>query len=204
MAIDLTGLTFNRLTVLYKTKQKNKDGKYLWQCRCECGNEKLVTPYQVRNGQIQSCGCLKLERISKLNNKGKMKDKYPALYQCWQNVKKRCNNPKADNYKYYGGRGITYDSKWEKFEGFLEDMLDGWEEGLTIERLDVNSNYCKDNCTWATKLEQAYNRRNARIIEINGEKKHLSEWSKEYGIAESTIWCRYDRGLRDEKLLYGE
>ena len=93
-----------------------------------------------------SCGCYKAENTAKIKPKNEIKEKYSGFYNTWQNMKKRCNNSNIEAYKWYGERGITYDSKWETFNGFYEDMFDTWEEGLTIERKDVNGNYNKINC----------------------------------------------------------
>ena len=81
------------------------------------------------------------------------------IYQCWCSMKGRCDNEKNPAYKHYGGRGIKYDEKWKEFEGFLEDMQETFEEGLTLERVDVNKGYQKDNCVWIPKTEQQKNRR---------------------------------------------
>ncbi|MCY9757688.1 hypothetical protein M5X00_26020 [Paenibacillus alvei] len=129
------------------------------------------------------------------------KKQYPKFYEAWQNMKKRCNNPKSANYKYYGGRGITYDSKWETIEGFYQDMFSTWKEGLTLDRVEVDGHYCKDNCRWVPFIDQCYNRRSNRMITINGVTKHLTEWSKMTGIPVTTIWSRYSAGDRDDALI---
>jgi len=148
-----------------------------------------------------SCGCYKAENTAKIKPKNEIKEKYSGFYNTWQNMKKRCNNSNIEAYKWYGERGITYDSKWETFNGFYEDMFDTWEEGLTIERKDVNGNYNKINCKWIPMKEQAYNRRSNILININGEEKLLSEWSNISGIPFETIRCRLNNGVTGNDLL---
>jgi hypothetical protein len=127
---------------------------------------------------------------------------YPtSFYNSWNAMKKRCTNSKYEYYHRYGGRGITYDSKWDEIEGFAEDMLDSWEEGLTLDRENVDGNYCKENCRWITIKEQAYNRSTNRYIEINGITMTLTEWSEKSGIAITTILHRYNRGVRGSELI---
>lgn len=103
----------------------------------------------------KSCGCA---TFLKANIKHNMHN--TRQYQIWTDMKTRCNNPNNSHYYLYGGRGISYDPKWEKFEGFWEDMKEGYEDNLTIDRIDYNGNYCKENCRWITKTEQSKNRHN--------------------------------------------
>jgi hypothetical protein len=85
-------------------------------------------------------------------------DKHHPVYIAWTNMKTRCDNPKSTQYKWYGGRGIRYTEDWFTFAGFYDDMYESWEPGLTLDRKDNNGPYCKDNCRWATHLEQGRNR----------------------------------------------
>jgi len=89
-------------------------------------------------------------------------DKHHPFYMAWCNMKTRCNNPKSTQYQWYGGRGITYCESWEKFESFYIDLFEFWTPGLTLDRKDNNSNYCKSNCRWVTQQEQNLNRRARR------------------------------------------
>lgn len=101
-------------------------------------------------------------------------------------MKYRCDNKKD---KDYGGRGITYDPRWEKFENFLQDMGER-PEGKTLDRINVNGNYCKENCRWATMKQQQRNKRCNIIYEFNGNKLTLSEWSEITGIGRTTLDMR--------------
>jgi len=80
------------------------------------------------------------------------------VYVAWTNMKTRCDNPNSTQYKWYGGRGITYDKRWKWFENFYADMFNSWQEGLTLDRKNSNKNYGPDNCVWSTHQEQANNR----------------------------------------------
>jgi hypothetical protein len=80
------------------------------------------------------------------------------VYVAWVNMKTRCDNPLSTQYRWYGGRGITYCERWQWFDNFYDDMFDSWREGLTLDRKRNNEDYSPDNCTWATKTEQARNR----------------------------------------------
>lgn len=113
-------------------------------------------------------------------------------YNTWKGIKTRCNNIINKDYKNYGARGITYDAKWEKFIGFLEDMGER-PEGCTIDRINVDGNYCRENCRWATDKEQRRNRRDSIILEYQGVTKALPDWAIITGLPEETLRSRYKR-----------
>ncbi|WP_145423075.1 hypothetical protein [Symmachiella dynata] len=116
-------------------------------------------------------------------------------YRVWAGIKTRCYNKNANSYDDYGGRGIQMCDEWlTSFEQFATDMGERPTKHHQIERIDNNANYCKDNCRWATKREQANNRRTNRIITHRGESQTVAEWSRITGIAEATIRRRIDRG----------
>lgn len=188
--LDLTGNRYGRLTVL---KENGKRGKnILWLCRCDCGNEINAIPYNLKNGHTQSCGCLQKEARAKshaTHHKSKSR-----LYRIWRHIKSRCLNENVSHYKYYGGRGISICKEWEdSFENFYEwANSNGYQDDLSIDRIDVNGNYEPSNCRWTNATTQANNKTNNRLIEYNGECHTLSEWSSILGIHQLTISKRID------------
>lgn len=103
----------------------------------------------------------------------------------------RCYNPNRAFYSDYGGRGIGVSKEWKKFNNFLTDMKSTWKKGFTLERIDNNSGYSKENCRWATRKEQANNRRNSRFITYKGETKTLATWIRVLRLKSSTVRQRY-------------
>lgn len=136
----------------------------------------------------ESCGCRvghNLQSQSEANithNMSKSKQ-----YTVWNAMRERCHNPKNPGYHNYGGRGITYSDKWATFKGFWEDMGDTYVPGLTIERVDVNKGYSKDNCIWIKPELQARNRRDVVLYKIDNIRYTIPELSKKSGVPESTL-----------------
>lgn len=189
---DLTGQKFGRLTVI-KRVGKNKDNGALWICLCECGNSITAVSSRLLNGTCQSCGCLRLE-LFKVNKRKPVHGMYKTRqFSIWHSMKQRCLNPNNNHYSFYGGRGITVCDKWLTFGGFWEDMQEGYADNLTIDRIDVNGNYEKSNCRWATIKEQASNRRTNIIITINNVTQTFKEHCEKYGINYSTAFNRVAR-----------
>ena len=105
-------------------------------------------------------------------------------------MKQRCDKEHNPFYERYGGRGISYDPRWSSFEEFLNDMESSWKKGTSLDRIDNNGNYCKENCRWADPVTQANNRRNRREFQYNGQTMTITEWSKVTGIKKSTLDMR--------------
>jgi len=143
---------FGRLTVASE-QFANKDGHYRVKVVCECGQESQPTVRQLVLGKVVSCGCKRLEGnyIHGMHN-----SRPKSIYH---HMKRRCTTEKEAKYEDYGGRGISYDPKWETFLGFWEDMEEGYSDELELDRIDVDGNYCKENCRWVDKYLQAFNTR---------------------------------------------
>lgn len=113
------------------------------------------------------------------------------IYKAWSNMKTRCNNPKFNEYHRYGGRGISYCKEWDRFESFYLDMVDGYSDTLTLDRIDNDKGYSKDNCRWATIEEQTNGRSTNRVITINGRTQTLAQWIRVSGLKSSTVRQRF-------------
>lgn len=177
--IDLTGNTYGRLTVLRRAK--NKGRRVAWLCKCECGNTCSVRSSDLVLDKHKSCGCLRLDRITTHGMTGGRKavNRHP-LYSTWLTMKQRCNNPHDNGYHHYGGRGITICKEWnDSFVAFLHDMGDRPSPQHSIDRIDNNKGYFKENCRWATGSEQQLNRRDNHRYDHNGMSLTLPEWSRQ-------------------------
>ena len=197
---DLTGKIFGRLTVVGKLEIKDKYNNFLWACKCECGNEKITNTPSLNSGQTSSCGCLHKETMSALLKTHGMK--HTSEYRVWAGIKRRCYNKNEDNYSDYGGRGITMCEKWKNdFMAFYNDMGLRPSKDHSIDRKDVNGNYCKENCRWATSTEQANNRRNNRFYLHNGVSRTLAGWCRELNLKYSVVWERLELGWAFERAI---
>jgi hypothetical protein len=199
LPIDLEGRKFGYLTV-GNISHKSKNG-YYWDCLCDCGKSSVVLATRLINGNTKSCGHLK-------GNKGVGRShgmRYTKIYSCWKNMKIRCNNPKSENYYLYGGRGITVCDRWmESFENFYEDMKEGHNDSLSLERIEVNGNYCKQNCRWVTMAQQAKNKRNTAYLTYKGATKRAIEWAEMIGANPKTVVRRVYLGYSPEECLFGK
>lgn len=165
-SLELQGMKFSRLTVIdfYGIDKKRST---LWRCKCDCGNETIVAGWRLKNGAIQSCGCLKNEKTSQRTYKhGESGSK---LYWIWSCMKQRCFNPNARAFKWYGAKGIKVCDEWiHDFATFRKWAYDnGYIEGLSIDRIDSKKDYCPENCRWITLSENV-----ARAHNTNKENKN--------------------------------
>lgn len=203
--IDLIGKRFGRLTVIEKIGLDEKKQNVLWRCKCDCGNEDIVRTSHLMDGSTRSCGCYARDVTSKRSTKhGDYKgDKPTRLYKIWYDMKSRCKYESTNGYERYGGRGITVCEEWDtdytKFKEWA--LLAGYQEGLTLDRIDNNGNYCPENCRWVTMKEQARNRTTNHYITYNGETKCVTEWAEEFGIDQGLFYNRLRRGWSIEKII---
>lgn len=154
--LDITGQTFGYWTVATLSHKKNN--KVYWICKCICGNEKTLLSWDVRK-RSKSCGCKSREMQAESREDFHGKSRTP-VYNTWSAMMARCHNPNYTEYHLYGGRGIKVCKEWRNsFKSFYDDMGDRPYLGHSLERIDVNKGYCKNNCRWATRTEQARNKR---------------------------------------------
>ena len=189
MGIDYTiiGKRFGRLVVKEFGYIKNKAS--YWLCKCDCGNEKFVSRSGLTSGDIFSCGCYRNEHKSEFGFKHGYSN--TKLYSIWSSMIQRTTNPKHDRYCAYGGRGITVFDEWKTAINFIEWALNnGYEEGLSIERIDVNGNYEPNNCKFIERNAQYENKQNSDLITYQGKTQSLSKWSRELGINRETLRYR--------------
>ena len=178
--VDLTGKKFNLLSVVEYT------GKSMWICRCECG--KLKTIHRSNLKKAKSCGCQKDRLIGLKNKKHGLCG--TSEYAAWNGMKTRCLNPRCDSYQHYGARGIRFCEEWSKFENFFRDMGKKPSPEYTLDRKDVNKDYCAENCKWSSPIEQERNKRCTRFFELDGVRLSLGEWAERTGINYQTLYSR--------------
>lgn len=191
-ARDITGLRVGYLTA---TAYRTSDGrKSIWDVTCDCGNVVQMAATELvkqsKRGVVSSCGCKRRETIGKRNTRHGM-TKHPA-YAVWRSMVDRCRLPTHHAWANYGGRGITVCAEWqERFENFWADMGPTYQPGLTLERVDNEAGYSKQNCAWKTPWTQAGNRR-GNVLRESGEL--VARYADRVGIPRSTAYYRHARG----------
>lgn len=191
MLIELGGLRFGRLLVIERVGKK-------WRCVCDCGAESFALSHLLRKGKKRSCGCLRRETTSKTHSKHGKCDS--SIYSRWHHMIRRCTDSSHRTFKHYGGRGIKVCERWRTFENFYADMGDP-PDGLTLERKDVNGDYCPENCVWASQKTQTRNQRRTLMANINGEKKSVRDWCDMLGLNSGSVTSRIQRGWSAEKAI---
>lgn len=195
--IDLTGRRFGRLTVIELDETNHKR----WICKCDCGKTTRSDSLGLRRGWIQSCGCYHRDICGDQHRTHGMAG--TRLYRIYNKMKERCYHPKNDNYKWYGGKGVTICKEWlDKPETFISWALShGYADNLTIDRIDGNKNYEPSNCRWVTIKEQQKNRCNTVYVVYKGKRMPLVDASELSGIKRATLALRLKKGLIGDELF---
>jgi hypothetical protein len=189
---NLQGFQFGSLTVLQLGKSQGHGA--WWLCQCKCGTQKEIRASDMVQGKINSCGCEHQKRIAQSNKThGKTNTR---TYKLWQAMRIRCNRINQD----YSCRGITYDERWDSFENFYLDMGEV-PEGMSLDRIDFNGNYTKENCRWETRDQQANNTRANIFIEWQGKRQTLTQWARELGMKPDKLRARYRYNWSLERMM---
>ena len=193
---NLAQKRFGSLLVIGVAKKKfEKYGNSSWACLCDCGNITIKSTTQLNKNKHSSCGCV-TSNIRHGENKTK-------LHRIWMTMRERTTRKKCQSYKHYGGRGIKVCEEWQTYENFRDWALSsGYEEGLSIERVDNDGDYCPENCVWADRYTQANNKRTNVKITLDGQTKTMSEWARDYGICYKLVHARINKlGQSPEKAI---
>lgn len=199
---DLTGKRFGRLTVVELDKYSPKSHGTRWLCKCDCGKQKTVLASCLKRGLTTSCGCFSSEQKSKRTKTHGFGNR-DRLYRIWSNMKSRCYSQADRNFKRYGARGIDICQEWRtdflKFQEWA--VANGYQDRLSIDRIDNNMGYSPDNCRWTDTITQNNNRRTNVHITYCGETHTTAEWSKITGIKPATLVSRKAHGWSDEECI---
>lgn len=211
-AKDLTGQKFGRLTAKYLVYgRRNGVSVRYWVCQCECGNEVVVGQGNLISGNTSSCGCYRKELLHEISTKhgGARVNKKDRLYAVWSKMRDRCNNPNNQRYELYGGRGITVCDEWNDYSKFREWAYEnGYDENAKrdecmIDRIDNYAGYSPSNCRWVDISIQATNKRDTIYVNMNGERKPLSQVARELNLTYPTLYNRLKKGKTVEGIEGG-
>lgn len=198
LPVDLANERYGRLVVKERLFIRANYLSPLWICICDCGNKVRVHMSNLRRKEnpTRSCGCIQKEVVTKHGMSSSLE------HGVWKAMKDRCYNEKHPHFDDYGGRGITVDDEWrESFEIFIRDMGFRPTADHTLERRNNNEGYSKANCYWATRIEQANNRRSNVHYEFNDQKKTLAEWCRELNLNYNTALFRIHAGWPLKKVF---
>lgn len=193
--LDLKNKRFGRLLLL-EYKESDHRGQALWHARCDCGASCVVVGRRVKDGSVVSCGCYHRERSAEILRGVVTKHGLFGTpeWLAWKNMHDRCLKSKHPSFARYGGRGITVDPRWSCPEQFVADMGLRPSPAHSVDRIDNDGPYSPENCRWATRGEQASNRRNNRLLVWEGKTKTLSALAAEHGISVQALNYRLRAG----------
>lgn len=196
-AEDRVGQVFERLTITGVERGTYKEALLLYTC--VCGKTGKAPVSRVVRGGIRSCGCLKSEMTAARNRKHGLAGLQE--YKIWTGMLTRCCNPKSKSYPRYGGSGVTVSDDWRSFESFYRDMGPRPSPDHSIERLNLHLGYEKGNCVWATRTQQARNKKTSIMVEVGGKQINLAEACESVGLDYHCAYYRYTHGWSIEKIL---
>lgn len=204
-AIDLTGRKFGRWTVIrYDGKRVYSGGStLLWLVRCDCGTEKTVAGNTLGKGS-ESCGCLHKEKVAQrfLKHGASRGNQRPTPeYTAWSHMLQRCENTKCAEYENYGGRGITVSDEWHDASIFLRDMGPKPSPKHSLERIDNSKGYSRENCKWATSVEQCNNTRRNVLLTFEDRTQTAAQWAREKGLTYKMMERRLLNEWTTEEIL---
>lgn len=191
---SIIGKRFGRLVVIDLDHVDEFRHSTWWRCKCDCGNFTTVYRGGLTSGDIISCGCYRSEHKHEYGLKHGLA-RHP-LYTVWAGMIQRCTNQKASNYSRYGGRGIQVCEEWKNdFVSFYDwSMNNGYETGLTLDRIDNHLGYYPDNCRWTDRQTQQNNTRRNRFVTFNGETHTITQWSRILNVNHETLRYRIEHG----------
>lgn len=205
MKVEMIGKRFGRLTVIEEAGRVS-GGQITWICRCDCGNmTKPISGSRMRLGRTRSCGCLSKELLR--NRTSTHKATKTRLYNVWLGMRKRCYYPKHNCYADYGGRGISVCAEWKddfaEFQAWA--LANGYKEApkgeCTLDRIDNSKGYSPENCRWTSMVIQDNNKRNNKMLVIDGRTQTVAQWAHEYGLNPHTVYSRLRKGRSAEDAI---
>lgn len=207
MLNDLTDKTFGKLRVIGMAERTQK--KTFWVCECECGNKKEIRSDSLTSKRTSSCGCVKkMQDAINLKTSDRIKNatytSKTRLYRIWQLMHDRCLNPNNTRWDNYGGRGIAICGEWQRpnFENFKNwALVNGYNEKLSIDRIENDGNYESDNCRWSNNKDQCNNRGNNVKITMNGQTRNMKQWCEELKLDYGLVSSRHQRGMSLDKMF---
>lgn len=201
--LNLKNARFGRL-VLLEYKESDSRGQALWHARCDCGSHTVVAGRRAKSGHVTSCGCAHKEACAAALRRTATKHglRHTPEWLAWKNMRDRCYNPKHASYHRYGGRGITVCDRWRHdVTAFVADVGLRPSPEHSLERIDNDGPYSPENCRWATRGEQASNRRTNRMLVWGGQSRTMSSLAREFGLSVQLLYTRLKSGWPLEDAL---
>jgi hypothetical protein len=197
---DHSGERYGRLTIVEFDRYSKPSKSNYWKCKCDCGNYISISFSSIKAGHTKSCGCLRRDTCIKLHTTHKMVG--TPTYKIWAAIRARCYSVNSSAYRYYGGRGIIMSDEWySSFENFYSDMGDRPSDKYSIDRIDNNGPYSRENCRWATDIEQNNNTSCNYYITYRGKTQSMANWARELNIPYASFRGKIYRGAPIEKIL---